>query len=171
MESLAEDEALSGGPYILVALPERAEEQIPLNCTALVNEWTLHLDPISEMALQAKVVSSTRWEIGDHFVQADPSMIGLLREAASDGRIVEGFTVGTVTLRLEEFRGGPEGPVTGKLEQFLLTGAATMTREGPDGTVLDGHALSILLGLAVVCAFFTPVGAKGREVGRRLAEA
>jgi hypothetical protein len=130
VESLEDDEALSGGPYLLVAMPENFSDLFPLNCTALVNEWALHLNPISEIATWAPHLAPESWVIEDRFVVADELVVGLLREAARDHRVVEAFGR-EVQMRL----GGPE--VEHPRGQRRLGGK--LTREESDGTVLHGQ--------------------------------
>jgi hypothetical protein len=117
------------------------------------------LNPISEIATWAPHLAPESWVIEDRFVVADELVVGLLREAARDHRVVEAFDR-EVQMRL----GGPE--VEHPLGQRRLGGK--LTREESDGTVLHGHALPILLGLAVHAAVFTPGGPKGREIAKRL---
>jgi hypothetical protein len=159
--AVEDDQALSGGPYLRLALPEEASEYVPLNASSLFREWTLLLDPLDAMRSVAPgyLQRFTDWFVTEKFVIPEFGDIELLRRAARDEGIRDAFgAVPEVRLNYPERAWSP------RFVSLLYRGRPP---EDEENELLAEPALAVLLGLAVLTAIDYEVGLKGRATRNR----
>lgn len=86
-------EPFSGGPYLLVALPESMEPIVPLNATKFLIEWEQMLDPKAAVAEAARMflAGNEDWRVGDRFVVPTFTSPARIRDLADEDRVTEAF--------------------------------------------------------------------------------
>jgi hypothetical protein len=96
------DEALSGGPYLRVALVAELDDLVPVNATSLFAEWESALDPIRELRTTAARYlpeDDREWLAAEKYVVATFWTPNLLRAVAKDEAIHDAFRSSLATIR------------------------------------------------------------------------